>query len=148
MLHAQTCTRFEQKSTKLNPILFNQKETLQQMFMISTTLNLMRSIWKSLIPFWQRISTYFQWQRVWQVVNTVQIQRRESRELLMNAQRPLYILVVVIPGYIDIKLYHQVNNVSRYADGYHHSIIDNMDGQILPPLIMYTCTVLRHTILG
>jgi len=33
-----------------------------------------------------------------------------------------------------------------YADGFHNSIIDNKDGHILLPLIMFTCSALLHAL--
>jgi hypothetical protein len=33
-----------------------------------------------------------------------------------------------------------------YADGFYNSIIDDKDGHIPSPLIMFTCTALRHTL--
>jgi hypothetical protein len=35
-----------------------------------------------------------------------------------------------------------VNNHGKYADGFYNSLIDNKDGHILSPLIMFTCTAL------
>jgi len=58
IIHSQTGTRFEHKSLRLHPILFNQQGTTQRSFNISTTLNLTQSIWNSLIPFRQTISIY------------------------------------------------------------------------------------------
>jgi hypothetical protein len=71
--------------------------------MISTTLNPTQSIWNSLLPFLQTISTFFLWQSVWKVVYAVQIQRTEYRKLLMNGQHPLCFLAEAIPGLIYIK---------------------------------------------
>jgi hypothetical protein len=59
ILHAQTGTRFAQKSIRLNPILFNQYGTTLPSFSISTTLNPPQNFWNSLIPFWQTISIFF-----------------------------------------------------------------------------------------
>jgi len=46
-----------------------------------------------------------------------------------------------------IKFYHQANNRSKYADGFYNSMIDDKDGHIPSPLIMFTCTALRHALL-
>jgi len=40
-----------------------------------------------------------------------------------------------------------VNNRSKYADGFHNSMIDDKDGQISSPLIMFTCTAFSHAAL-
>ena len=37
-----------------------------------------------------------------------------------------------------------MNNRSKYADGFYTSMIDNKDSHIPSPLIMVTCTMLRH----
>jgi hypothetical protein len=36
---------------------------------------------------------------------------------------------------------------TKYADGFYHSMIDHKDGHIAPPLIMFTCTALHHSLL-
>jgi len=51
------------------------------------------------------------------------------------------------PVVIYIKFYHRANNHSKYANGFYNSMIDDKDGHIPSPLIMYTCTVLRHALL-
>jgi hypothetical protein len=112
--------------------------------MISAGLNSPQSVWNSLIPFWQTISIFFLLQSVWKVVYAVQIQRRESRKLLTNGHRPHYFLAEAIPRFIYIKFYHRANNRGKYADGFYNSMIDNKDGYIPSPLIMFTCTALRH----
>jgi len=78
ILHAQTGTRFEHKSLRLNPIEFTQQGTMYVSFMISTAFNPTRSTWNSSNPFWQTISIFFLKQGMRKVVYTVQIQRRES----------------------------------------------------------------------
>jgi len=40
-----------------------------------------------------------------------------------------------------------VNNISKYAAGFYDSRIDDKDGHIPSPLIMFTCTALRHALL-
>jgi hypothetical protein len=40
-----------------------------------------------------------------------------------------------------------VNNCGKYADGFYNSMVDNKDGHIPLPLIMFTCTVLHHAVL-
>jgi len=76
-----------------------------------------------------------------------QIQRRESRKLLTNGQRPLYFLSEAIPWFIYIKFYHRANNRGKYADGFYNSMINDKDGHIPSPLIMFTCTALRRALL-
>jgi hypothetical protein len=46
-----------------------------------------------------------------------------------------------------MKIHHQANNRGKYADGIYNSMIDDKDGHIPSPLIMITCTVLRHALL-
>jgi hypothetical protein len=67
--------------------------------------------------------------------------------LLTIRHLPLYILVEAILGYIYIKFYHRANNCGKYATGFYNSMIDNKDGHIASPLIMFNCTVLRHALL-
>jgi len=40
-----------------------------------------------------------------------------------------------------------VDNCSKYADGFSNSTIDDTDGHILSPLILFTCTAMRHALL-
>ena len=80
------------------------------------------------------------------MVYTAQIQHRESRKLLTSGQRPLYFLVEAILWVNYVKFYHWANNRGKYADGFHNSMIDNKDGHIPSPVIMFTCTVLRHAL--
>jgi hypothetical protein len=40
-----------------------------------------------------------------------------------------------------------VYNRGKYADGFYNSMIEDKDGYIPSPLIMFTCTVLRHALL-
>jgi hypothetical protein len=115
--------------------------------MISTALNPTQSVWNSLIPFWQTISSVFLWQSMWNMVYAVQIQRRECRKMLTNGQRPLNLLLEAITGVIYIKFYHRAKNRGKYTDGFSNSMIDDKDGHILSPLIMVTWTALRHTLL-
>jgi hypothetical protein len=49
--------------------------------------------------------------------------------------------------FVCIKFYHRANNRGKYADGFSHSMIDDKDGHIPSPLIMFTCTALRHALL-
>jgi len=81
------------------------------------------------------------------VVYAAQIQSKESRKLLTNGHRPLYFLAETIPRFIYIKFYHRANNRGKYAGGFYNSMITNMDGHIPSPLIMFTCTALRHALL-
>jgi hypothetical protein len=115
--------------------------------MISTGWNLPQRVWNSLIPFWQIISIFFLSQRVWKMVYVVQNQRRESRKLLTDGYCPLYFLAEAILRCIYIKFYHWVNNCGKYADGFYNSMIDDKDGHIPSPLIMFTCTTSRHALL-
>jgi len=55
--------------------------------------------------------------------------------------------VEAIPRFIYIKFYHQANNRGKYADGFYNSTINDKDGHIPSPLIMFTCTALRHDLL-
>jgi len=48
---------------------------------------------------------------------------------------------------IYIKLYHRANNHGKHCDGFYDSMIDDQDGHIPLPLIMFTRTVLGHTLL-
>jgi len=147
ILHAQTGTRLEHKLTKLNTILFNQQGTIKQSILISTTLNPMQSVWNLLIPLWQTLIILFLWQSMWKVVCAVQIQRRVCRKLRMNSLRPLYILAEATTGLIYIKIILRVNSQGKYVDGFYTSTIDDKDGHIPSPLIMFTCTALYHAVL-
>jgi len=40
-----------------------------------------------------------------------------------------------------------VNIPGKYADGFYNSMIDDKDGHIPSPLLMYTCTALHHALL-
>jgi len=40
-----------------------------------------------------------------------------------------------------------VNTRGKYADGFYNSMINDKDGRIPSPLIMFTCTALRHVLL-
>jgi len=115
--------------------------------MISTALNLLQSVWNSLIPFWQTIWIFFLWQSVWKVVYAVQIQCRESWMLLMNASRPYKFLAAAILRFIYIKFQPRANNRRHYAHGLYNSMVDEKDGHIPFWLIMFTCTALRHAVL-
>ena len=81
------------------------------------------------------------------MVSTAQIQCRESRKLLTNSHSPLYFLVEAILQFIYIKFYHRANNRGKYADRFYNAMINDKDGGILLPLIMFTCTALGHTLL-
>jgi hypothetical protein len=52
-----------------------------------------------------------------------------------------------MPWFIYIKFYHRANNRGKYVDGFYDSMIDHKDGHIPSPLIMFTCTALRHALL-
>jgi len=82
---------------------------------------------------------------MWKVAYRVQIQHRQCRSLLTNGQCPHYFLVEAIPRFTYMKFHHQTNNRGKYADGFNNSMIDDKDGQIPSPLIMFSCTTLRHS---
>ena len=115
-------------------------------FMISTALIPLQSIWNSMIPCWQTISIFSLYQSMWKVVYEVQIQHRESRKILTNGPHPLYFLAEPIAEFIYIEFYHRANNRGKYADGLYQSMIHDKDGHIPSPLIMFTCTALRHAL--
>jgi len=142
IFHSQTGTRFAHKSIRLNPVVFTQQGTTLQSFMISTTLNPPHRIRNSLILFLQTIRIFFLLLCVWKVVYTVRIQCRERQMLIRNLKRPLCFLVEAIPPCIYIKLYHRANIRGKYADGLYHSMVNDNDGHIPSPLIMFTCTAL------
>jgi len=70
-------------------------------------------------------------------------QQGEFRKLLTNGQCPLYLLAEAISRCIYIKVYYQANNRGEYADWFYNSMIDDKDGHISSPLIMFTCTALH-----
>jgi hypothetical protein len=84
---------------------------------------------------------------MWKVMYAAQIQRRGTEKLLTNAHRPLYFLSEATPWFIYIKFHHRANNCSKYADGLYNSMINDKDGHIPSPLIMFICTALRHALL-
>ena len=115
--------------------------------MISTALNPQQSVCNSLSPFWYAISICCLEQSVWKVVYAAQIKYRECRKILTNGQSSLYLLTEEMPWLIFVILYHWASNRGKYADGLYNCMINDKDGHILLPLIMYTCTVLRHALL-
>jgi len=115
--------------------------------MIPTALIPTQSVWNLLIQFWQTISIFFLSQSVWKVVYAVQIQLRECRKLLTNGQRPLYFSAEAIPRFIYTKFSHRAKNHGKYSDGFYNSLIDDKNGRIPSPLIMFPCTALRHALL-
>jgi len=50
-------------------------------------------------------------------------------------------------GISTSKFNHQANTRGKYADGFYSSIINEKDGHLLSPLIMFTCTTLHHALL-
>ena len=64
------------------------------------------------------------------VVYAAQIQRRESRKLLTNGQRPLHFLPEAIPQLIYIEFYHRTMIRGKFADGLYNSMINDQDGHI------------------
>jgi hypothetical protein len=65
----------------------------------------------------------------------------------MNGQCPLYFLAEGIPQFIYIKFYHWANNHGKCADEFYDFMIDDKDGHIPSPLIMFTFTASRHAVL-
>jgi len=53
-------------------------------------------------------------------------------------------MVEAIPRFINIEFYHRANNCGKYADGFYNSMIDDKDGHIPLPQIMFTCTASPH----
>jgi hypothetical protein len=84
---------------------------------------------------------------MWKVVYAVQIQCREKPKLRTNGWRPLYFLAEAIPRFIEVEFYHWANSCGKFADGCYQSIIDDNDGQIHSPQIMFNYTALRHALL-
>jgi hypothetical protein len=48
---------------------------------------------------------------------------------------------------IYIRFYHRANNRGKYIVAFFNSMIDNKDGHISLPLILFTCTTLCHVLL-
>jgi hypothetical protein len=65
----------------------------------------------------------------------------------MNSQHPLYFLAEAIHRFIYIKFYHRANDHGMYTDGLYNSMINDKDGHIPLPLIMFTWTMLSHALL-
>jgi len=65
----------------------------------------------------------------------------------MNAQGPLYSPAEANQWFIFIRFHPWANNRGKYAVGFHNSMIDDKDGCIPSPLIMFTCTTLRYALL-
>jgi hypothetical protein len=65
----------------------------------------------------------------------------------MNGQYPLYSLAEAIPQLLYIKFYNWVNTHGNYADGLYNSMLDDKDGHIPSPLIIFTCTASGHALL-
>jgi hypothetical protein len=65
----------------------------------------------------------------------------------MNGNHTLFFLAEAIPWFIYIKFYHRGNNCSKYADAFYNSMIDDNDVHIPSPLIMFSCTAVRHALL-
>jgi hypothetical protein len=64
--------------------------------------------------------------------------------MLTNAQHLLYFLAEANSGFIYFKFHHRPDNHGKYADGFYNSMINDNDGHIPSPLIMFTCTALCH----
>jgi hypothetical protein len=65
----------------------------------------------------------------------------------MNRQRVVIFVAEAIPGYIYINIYHCANNHGKYGNGLYNSMIDDKDGPIPSPLIIFTSTVLPDVLL-
>jgi len=59
----------------------------------------------------------------------------------------LYLLAEAIPCFTYIKFYHWANNPIKYGHGLYNSMINDTDGHVPSPLIMFACTALRHALL-
>jgi hypothetical protein len=59
----------------------------------------------------------------------------------------MYFLAEAIPQFIYIKYYHRANNHGKYTDGFNNFMMDDKDGHIPSPLIMFTFTALRQALL-
>jgi len=81
------------------------------------------------------------------VVYAVQIQRTESWKVLTNYLPPLNFLAEASPRFMYVKFYHEATNCAKYGDILYNSMIDDKDGDIPSLLILFTCTVLRHSFL-
>jgi hypothetical protein len=55
--------------------------------------------------------------------------------------------VEAILWFIYIEFYHWAYIRGKYTDGFDNSMIDDKDGHIPSPLIMFTCIALRHALL-
>jgi len=84
---------------------------------------------------------------MWKVVYAVQIQCRDSRKLLTDGHRPLCFLVDASLRIICIRYYHSVNDRGKFADGFDNSMVNDKDGHIPSPPIMFTSTALCHALL-
>jgi hypothetical protein len=48
---------------------------------------------------------------------------------------------------IYIKFFHRANIRGKYADGFYDFMISDTDGIIPAPVMIFTCTALRHALL-
>jgi len=80
-------------------------------------------------------------------VYVLQIQCRECQKLVTYGHRPLDFRAEAIVGFRRIKFYHRANNRGKYANQFCTFLIDNSDGDMLSPLIRFTCTVLHNALL-
>ena len=62
-------------------------------------------------------------------------------------KRPLWFLAEAIPNFIYIKFFHRSNSRGKYADGFYNFMVADEGGQIPTPLVLYTCTAFRHSLL-
>jgi hypothetical protein len=67
--------------------------------------------------------------------------------LINNGYGALYFLAEEILLCIHNKFPYRANYRGRYADGLNNSMIDDNDSHTPSPLILFTCTALRHTLL-
>jgi hypothetical protein len=77
----------------------------------------------------------------------VQMKGRDCHKLLMNGKRQAYILAEVILGFIYIKFGYWANDRGKYGERLCTSMIDDNDGHMPSPLIMFTCTKMLHALL-
>jgi hypothetical protein len=64
--------------------------------------------------------------------------------LLTHGQCPHYLLAEAITWFVCIKYYHRANNHGMYVAGFYNPMIDDKDGHIPSPVIVFTCTALHH----
>lgn len=75
-------------------------------------------------------------------MNLFQIQCRNSQKLQTNGQYQHYFLAQSIPGFIYNNFCYQANYHGIYIAGFYNSKIDDKNGNIPLPLIIFTRTPL------